>query len=99
MGCFRRSLDFGLKMGVGLTLFGKKSDLCTQNARDMNKKADFFKKMRKSDCICCVYLYKFYSARRGGRARGAIDKRHKKQEHKSSFERSQKREVRRGYIG
>jgi hypothetical protein len=27
----------------------------------MNKKADFLKKMRKSDCIYCVYLYFFYS--------------------------------------
>ncbi|MHC4396355.1 MAG: hypothetical protein ACYS1A_11940 [Planctomycetota bacterium] len=62
---FSVTLDFGLKMGVGLTFSGKKADLCTKNARVMNKKADFFKKMRKSDCICCVYLYKFWIEKAG----------------------------------
>jgi hypothetical protein len=60
MACLGRSLDFGLKMGVDLTFRGKKADLCTKKARDMNKKADFFKIMRKSDCIYCVFLYFFY---------------------------------------
>jgi hypothetical protein len=53
-------------MGVDLTFRGKKADLCTKNARDMNKKADFFKKMRKNDRICCVFLYKFYPFGREG---------------------------------
>jgi hypothetical protein len=47
-------------MGVVLTFRGKKADLCTKNARDMNKKADFFKKMAICVSKSCVYLYKFY---------------------------------------
>jgi hypothetical protein len=60
MGCLKRRLDFGLKMGVGLTFRGKKADLCTKNARVMNKKADFFKIMVICVSKSCVYLYKFY---------------------------------------
>jgi hypothetical protein len=47
-------------MGVGLIFLGKKADLCTKNARDMNKKADFFKIMAICVSKSCVFLYKFY---------------------------------------
>jgi hypothetical protein len=62
----RRGLDFGLKMGVVLTFLGKKADLCTQNARVMNKKADFCKKMTICVSKRCVFLYKFYPFGREG---------------------------------
>ena len=53
---FEMNLVFGLKMGVGLTFFGKKADLCTKNARVMNKKAEKMKK--KTICVSksCVFL-------------------------------------------
>jgi hypothetical protein len=54
-------------MGVGLAFLGKKADLCTQNARDMNKKADFFKIMAICVSKSCVFLYKFYPFGREGR--------------------------------
>jgi hypothetical protein len=47
-------------MGVSLPFFGKKADLCTKNAQDINKKADFFKKMVICVSKSCVFLYKFY---------------------------------------
>jgi hypothetical protein len=61
MTCLKRSPDFGLKMGVGLTFLGKKADLCTKNARDMSKKAEKMKKMRICVSKSCVFLYFFYS--------------------------------------
>jgi hypothetical protein len=56
MACLKRSLDFGLKMGVDLTFLGKKADLCTKNARVMSKKADFFKKITIYVSKRCVFL-------------------------------------------
>jgi hypothetical protein len=66
MACLKRRFDFGPIMGVGLTFPGKKADLCTKNARVMNKKAEKTKKMAICVSKRCVFLYKFYSARRGG---------------------------------
>jgi hypothetical protein len=60
------TLDFGPKMGVVLTFFGKKADLCTKNARVMSKKADFLKKMAICVSKSCVFLYFFYSFGREG---------------------------------
>jgi hypothetical protein len=47
-------------MGVGSTFRGKKADLCTKNARVMNKKAEKSEKMAICVSKSCVYLYKFY---------------------------------------